>query len=122
MSALLLDILGTWLRAAAIALSAYLVEHHIVTSGQGDQLSMELARHLALILPAVLALAWGTMKNVWQKRAVLTALMMPSCSTENDLKATIKTGATPSVRTPSDTVPGIPLAALALTPEKDGSL
>lgn len=108
MTSLLLDILGTWIRAGAIALSAYLVQRHLVTSQQGDRLSMELVTHLLLIAPAALGLLWGTMKSIWQRRAVLVALM-PGIHTFDDVQAQLKTGIAPTVHTPTDTRPGVPL-------------
>lgn len=63
MTDLVLEILGGWIRAALMALTAYLVEHHVVTASQGDRLTSELFTYVMLALPGLGALAWTT----WQK-------------------------------------------------------
>jgi hypothetical protein len=60
----------------------------------------------------LLTLAWSQ-RNVWMTRVrFLVALMLPHGSTESEVVATIKSGAvTPSVLTPPDTVPGVPIVS-----------
>lgn len=108
MQVLLLSIAETYARYLMIGLSLWLQAHHVATTDQTDQLTVYVAKHIGIWGPAVGALAWGAARNVWNRRAQLTALWMPHGSTEQDLRDQLKTGVTPTVLTPSDTVPGVP--------------
>lgn len=105
---ILLDMLGTSVRYALFGLSQWLVEHHMATHAQGEAFVNGAVAHLGIITPAVIAVGWSAARNIWNRRAVLTALWMHKGSTEDDLKAQLKTGVTPTVQTPPDTIPGVP--------------
>jgi hypothetical protein len=92
MQALLIEILGGWARAALIALSAYLVQHHLVTATQGDQLTSELFTHISLLLPGVLALAWTAIQKYRSRILLLTALQMPAGSSEETVARNVAAG------------------------------
>jgi membrane protein DedA with SNARE-associated domain len=70
MSVLLLEILGSLIRAGAALLSGYLITHHILTAAHGDQFTSEVTTHLMLALPILGALAW----SIWQKYGQRTKL------------------------------------------------
>lgn len=105
----IIDIAGTYLRYLMVGIGAWLVSRHVGTAEQMNTLTTEMLHYLELGAPIIVALLWGAAKNIWNKQAVLTALMMPKGSTEDDLKYQIKTGIVPTVTTPSDTAPGVPL-------------
>jgi hypothetical protein len=82
---------------------AYLVKAGLLTGTQAEGI----AEAAAL---AIVSLAWSYWKNHSNQVKTLTALAMPSGSTENELNAQIVTKATPSAFTPANTPPEIPLA------------
>lgn len=92
MGPLLLDILGTWVRAALVALSTYLIQHHIVTADQGDRLMTELFTHIMLTAPALAAVAWSMWAKYKGRIRFLTALEMPSGTSESKVKAIVADG------------------------------
>jgi hypothetical protein len=96
---------------AAGWLSGYLVAHHYLPEDQMDGFTMDLAKHLILWAPFAAAIAVAAWKNLQGKKAYLTGLM-PWIDTEDKLKAQMKTGVTPALHTPSDTVPGVPNTAV----------
>ncbi len=108
MTDLLIEIAQTYLRYLMIGIGTWLVSRHVATADQAERLTTQLVEHLAIAAPLVIAVAWGTFKNVLNKRKVLTALL-PNVTTENDLKAQLATGITPVISTPPDTRPGVPL-------------
>lgn len=60
---------------------------------------------------AIITIGWSLWEKYRERSKLLTALMMPALSTEDELKARVKTGVTPSILTPSNTIPGIPIAS-----------
>jgi hypothetical protein len=111
MNPLITAIIGSWVRAALVAVSAALIQHHVVTSAQGESLVGMLFTQTMNALPGLVALAW----SYWQKRAArvkfLTALM-PGPKTENEVLAHIDSHLpTPALDTPPNTVPGVPAKA-----------
>lgn len=103
---ILMSIAETYLRFLMIGVSAYLIGHHVATADQTDKLTNELTRHISYALPIILSCIWGAMRNIWNRRAQLTA-MLPWIKTENQLKAQLATGITPTIRTPPNTTPGV---------------
>lgn len=102
----ILQILAKW---GLSVLTTYMVAHHIASAGAADHFSQDVLSHLALWAPAIgglVLMLWGKMRA---RKQLVTALSMPVGSTENDVKAAIKSGAvTPTIFTPPNTVPGVP--------------
>lgn len=104
MNPLLTSALTSALRWALAILAGYLVKHGIFSDDLAE-------RCIEAGIPALLALGWSLWEKSNARKKVLTALMMPIGSTENDLKAHIASGApTPTVFTPPSTAPGVPLS------------
>ena len=102
MNPLLQSALTSALRWALAGLAGYMVTHGIFTDDQAGKL-------IEAAVPAAIALGWSLWEKSNARKKVLTALMMPSGSTEDDLKAHIASGAaTPTIFTPPSTPPGVP--------------
>ncbi len=102
MNPLFQQAIGSLLRYGLIGLSAYLVKHGIWSDSLAE-------RFVEAAVPALVAIAWSFYQKYRARVEKLTALMLPPGSTENDLKAHIKSGEpTPAVTTPPNTAPGVP--------------
>ena len=120
MNPLVVDIIGTWVRAALLAISAVLIQHHIVTAAQGEALSTQLFTQIINSLPAVAALGWSMWQKYGSRLKLVTALTMPAGTTENAVVAKIATGVgVPAVSTLASVVPlakvGVLILALGLS-------
>ncbi len=108
MDPITLDIIGVLARWALTALSAWLVQHHVITTEQGETFVTACVHNILAAAPGVIALAWG----LWAKyhgRIKLLVAASEANMTEDEIKAVIKSGAvTPTVKTPANTVPGVP--------------
>jgi hypothetical protein len=103
------DFLGVIVRWALTAAGAWLVGHHVLTASQSETYVTAFAHDLVIALPAIGGLAWGLWTRYHGRVKFLTALM-PGVHTENQVNAILKSGApTPTVTTPPNTVPGVPL-------------
>ncbi len=102
MNPILSAALGSIIRAALAGLAGYLVKAGIWTASDS-------ATYVTAATLFLLAGGWSLYEKYRSRSKVLTALMMPALSTEDELKERIKTGVTPSILTPSNTIPGIPL-------------
>ncbi len=63
------------------------------------------ATYVTAIVTGILTLGWSLWNKYKDRIHVLTALTLPEGSTENELKAQVKAGATPPVSTAPDTIP-----------------
>lgn len=106
MNPLVVDIIMTWVRAGLIAASTYLIQHHVVTSSQGEALSSQLTAYILSTLPAIAALAWGAWDKYGARLQLNTALTMPANVTVQAVNAKIASGiGVPPATTPIDVVP-----------------
>lgn len=107
-SPLIQQIIGSLVRAGMVALSAFFIQHNIITADQGAKAVPMLVSQVTAAIPALLALAW----SFWQKhtaRAKLMTSLMQGGITEDQVDNHIKMGLPkPTVFTPAATVPGIP--------------
>lgn len=109
MNPLYKEIIGSWVRAALVSLSAFLVQRHIVTEQQGESLIAMWFDQIINALPGIVALVWSWWQKHSSRKVLNTALTLPAGVTEDQVRAYIASGATvPTVNTPSNTVPGIP--------------
>jgi hypothetical protein len=92
MTALLIEILGSWTRIALAAATAYLVDHHIVTADQGGRLGELLYHHILDFAPIAFAMVWAIAKNYYAKVKLHTALDMPAGSSVDSLQTRISNG------------------------------
>lgn len=100
---MLQDGLGSIIRWLLTLLAMRLVDIGIWT---GDQAKL----YVTGLTLALLTLGWSLWQKYRTRILILVGLMMPTGATENDVKAIIKSGAvTPTVTTPSNTAPGVPL-------------
>ena len=96
-------IVGTLLRSAVMAGAGWLVAHGMLPSGSVEE-------WVGAVVLTLLALFFSLYQKYVERTKLMVALTLPSGSTENDVKSHIATGAvTPSILTPPDTVPGVPL-------------
>ena len=103
MNPLLQSALTSALRWALAILAGYLVKHGIFSDSAAEG-------YVEAAVPALIALGWSWWEKSNVQKKILTALMMPAGSTENDLKAHLDSGAvTPTIFTPPSTAPGVPL-------------
>lgn len=106
MNPLYKEIVGTWVRAGLVAVSAVLIQHHIVTAAQGDALSAQLFDQILNAVPAVMALAWSMTQKYGSRLKLVTALTMPAGATETAVEAKIAAGVgIPPVTTAATIVP-----------------
>lgn len=94
--------LGSILRWVLAIWAGYLVKAGIWTGSEADT-------YIATAVLALLALGWSVWNKYKSRVTLLTALMLPQGSTENDAKARVALGATPSILTPPNTAPGVPI-------------
>ena len=88
---LLLQIVGTWVRAALTLLSGILIAHHAITAPQGEQLGSMLFSQILNALPGLVAQVWSMVQKTKMAQKVQTALAMPMGSTSQDLNAKLAT-------------------------------
>ena len=97
------DAIGSILRWALALAASYLVEHGIWTQAQATT-------YVAAAALGLLALGWSFWSKYRARVKLLTALYLPKGTSENGMNAHIAMGnLTPSVMTPPDTAPGVPL-------------
>ena len=102
MNPMMQEAIGSILRWVLAIGAGYLVQHGIWT--QGDASSYVAAAAMGLV-----ALGWSMWQKYGARVKLLTALTMPSGTTENEVVAKVNLGVpVPSVTTPPNTVPGVP--------------
>ena len=102
MNPLVQQAIGSILRWALTFVAGCLVNRGIWTGAEAEV-------YVGSLSIAIVTLGWSFWIHYRSRVRLLTALTMPPGTTENDVKAVIKSGAaTPTVTTPPDTVPGIP--------------
>lgn len=108
MNPILQSAIGSILRWALMIGAAFLVRHGIwTTSESGGYVEAGVA--------ALLALGWSLWQQYKSRVKFLTALM-PGPRTEAEVIAHIASGATtPSILTPTNTVPGVPVTTAPQT-------
>lgn len=115
MDPLLIEFLGVLARSLLNALGVWLVAHHVLSTDQSERYVTAFAHDVVLALPAIGALAWGLWVRYRGKQKLLVALSSDVKMSENEVTAIVKSGAvTPTVTTPKDTIPGVPLPASAV--------
>lgn len=102
------NLLAAFVRKGLTALSGILVAHKFMSQSQGDSWMAAGTDYLIDSIPAALAVAWSWVTAYMNRKKILTALTLPQGSTENDVKEAIKNEVTPTVKTPSNTIPGTP--------------
>jgi hypothetical protein len=106
---ILLQIAMALVQVGAAFLGGVLVAHHVITTTQESTFVASLITHAALALPVLGALALTLWNKYAGRRKFMTALAMPKGATEDDVTAKIAIGSvTPSILTPSNTIPGVP--------------
>jgi hypothetical protein len=106
MPIILQSAIGSILRWALMLGVAFLVKRGIWTSS-------EAGGYVEAGVVALLALGWA-LWNQYKSRVKFLTALMPGPKTEDDVVAHIASGATtPSILTPPNTVPGVPLPAAA---------
>ena len=106
MNPLVSSALGSLLRWALMLGAAALVKHGIWTDS-------EAGKYVEAGVVALLALSWSLWQQYKNRVKFLTALM-PGPKTENEVIEHIASGsATPSILTPANTIPGVPLTPTA---------
>ena len=108
MQAILVQILIGLAQLAMAAFGGFLVERHIITGAQEQTLVAWVGYHALIVAPIVA----GIVLMLWQKRKGFVrqlVALMPGIHTMQDVDAYIASGKpTPTVLTPSNTVPGVP--------------
>lgn len=108
MDPLLLEFLGVLIRSALQQIGGYLVAYHWLTGSQSETYVTAFTHDIVLALPAIGGTVWGLWTRYHTRKKFMTALM-PGVHTEDQVKAIMKSGEpTPTVLTPSNTVPGVP--------------
>ena len=101
MPILLQSAIGTFLRAGLMVLATWLTKHGICSDSDAS-------KYVDASVVALLTIGWGLYQKYQSRVKFLTALM-PGPKTEDEVNAHIVSGAvTPSVFTPTNTVPGVP--------------
>jgi hypothetical protein len=104
------DFLGVLVRAFLTYLGGYLVAHHVINDAANELYVTHFTHVIILSLPAAGSILWGLYVRYRGRRKLMVALM-PGVHTEDQVNAIIKSGqATPTVSTPSSTIPGVPAA------------
>ena len=102
MNPILQSALSSILRYGLMILATFLVKNGVWTQNEAVQ-------YVQAGIVAILALGWSWWQISSTRKKLMTALTMPPGTTENDVKAVIKSGApTPTIFTPPNTVPGVP--------------
>lgn len=102
MNPMIRDYVVTLIRTLLLAGAGALVKSGLAEEGSFDELATGLAT-------AIVTIGWALWSKYKARKHLVTALTLPQGSTENDVKAAIKSGVTPTVTTPSNTVPGVPV-------------
>jgi hypothetical protein len=96
--------IGSLLRYGLMILATYLVKHGVWTQSAAEG-------YVEAAVTALLALGWSWWKIHGNRVKFLVALM-PGPHTEDEVNAHIAAGLpVPSVLTPSNTVPGVPISS-----------
>jgi len=109
MNPLITALIASTIRKVLTLLTGVLIAHNLATETQAEGLiQLGIDWGLAL-LPLAISAFWSYANEHKWRVKFLTALRLPSGSTENDVVETIKSGTvTPTVKTPPDTAPGVP--------------
>jgi hypothetical protein len=92
MQELILQIVGTWVRAGLTLSSGILIAHHVMTAPQGEQLSTMLFAQIVNALPGLGAQGWSMLQKYWAEQKFHTALTMPQGTAPEAVKAKIANG------------------------------
>jgi hypothetical protein len=96
--------IGSLLRYGLMILATYLVKHGVWTQSAAEG-------YVEAAVTALLALGWSWWK-IHGNRVKLLVALMPGPHTEDEVNAHIAAGLpVPSVLTPSNTVPGVPISS-----------
>ena len=95
-------IVGSILRSVIVAAAGWLTAHGMLPTGT-------VTDWVEAVLLVLLGVGWSLYEKYTARVALLTALTLRPGATENDLKAKVALGVTPSILTPPDTTPGVPL-------------
>jgi hypothetical protein len=96
--------IGSLLRYGLMILATYLVKHGVWTQSAAEG-------YVEAAVTALLALGWSWWK-IHANRIKLLVALMPGAKTEDEVIAHIAAGLpVPSVLTPSNTVPGVPISS-----------
>lgn len=106
MNPLYTDIVGSWVRAFLLLVSAFLIQHHVVTATQGEALSALWFQQILNAVPGLISLGWSAWQKYGARVRLNTALTMPAGKTLADVDAKISTGVgIPSAKTAATVVP-----------------
>ena len=109
MNPMLKNLLGSLLRKALTALSVYLTTKRALTAEEGQTFVDMALPYLLDQIPLLISAGWSYLNQHGWRKMLLTALTQEPGTTEDEVKAIIKSGTvTPTVTTPSNTVPGVP--------------
>lgn len=89
---LVVNIIGTWVRAGLLILSTWLIQHHIVTAQQGEQLATALYAQALNALPGLAAIGLSIWQKYRSRLKIVTALTMPVGATEQQVEQKIASG------------------------------
>lgn len=102
MNPMLQEALGSIIRFALAYVAGELVDRGIWTSSNA-------AMYVTAATMGILSIGWSLWIKYKNRIKLLTALTMPPGTSEDELHAQIRAGVpTPSVTTPTNTVPGVP--------------
>ncbi len=73
-SDILWPVVGGLVRAAAAALSGYLIAHHVLTQTQGESFIVAVVNHTAIAAPLILAAAWSVLNKYLHQTKLGTAI------------------------------------------------
>ncbi len=107
MDPITVEVVGVIVRAFLAYLGGYLVAHHVINDAQNERFIDHFAHLIILSLPAAGGVLWGLYVRYRGRKKLLTALM-PGVHTEDQVNAIWKSGQTPTVTTPTNSVPGVP--------------
>lgn len=105
MNPLVIEAIGSLLRAALNVGAGWLVAHGIWNSSDAE-------KYVGAIALALISLGWSLYQHYGMRSKLVTAMAMPSGVSENQVKAVVDDPniATPSVTLPKNVVPVMPPA------------
>lgn len=81
------------LRALILWFGSRLVEHHLLTPEQGDQLGKEMLKYAVQSLPLIAIIAWSARDKLKARLLYLAARLTPEQATEHEIHAVARTQA-----------------------------
>ncbi len=108
MDPITLDFFNVIARWGLTLLFGYLVQHHVITAEQSETYVVAFAHKTVLYGLTLIPLIMG-LCGKWRSRRKLLVATMKAGMSENEIKDVIRSGdPVPTVRTPANTVPGVP--------------